>query len=543
MLEKYSLRRSLGAKSALNIILIAAILGGAVVASGFQVYKQSMEDQLIRTAGNLAVTVAEQVDANSISRYLESGQPDSEYWRTRERIAQIQRNNDISYILVIKPTEEGFYYIYDTDQRETAYWLGDFEPHVEGDGFYEQLDLFLAGKDVPPIISEFEGLGWYLSVCMPLKDAAGVTQAYVDVDMSMEQIKAMQRDFLTRLIRLLALIAMVLAVLSVLTARRMIVNPINRLAEATSEFVRRQQEGGGERQVVMDLPKLDTGDEVGRLYLCIRQMEADIYEYIDNLTAVTAEKERIGAELGIATQIQASMLPCIFPPFPDRREFDIFATMKPAKEVGGDFYDFFLVDEDHLALVIADVSGKGVPAALFMVIAKTLLKNDAQAGNSPGQVLEKVNGQLCENNEAGMFVTVWLGILEISTGKMVCANAGHEYPALCPAGGSFELLKDKHGFVLAGMEGARYKEYELELKPGDTLYVYTDGVSEATDAGNELFGTDRMLEALNGAPAAVPGELLPRVKEKIEAFVGEAPQFDDITMLGLRYCGNGGAVV
>ena len=261
---------------------------------------------------------------------------------------------------------------------------------------------------------------------------------------------------------------------------------------------------------------------------------------IVRIAQVTAEKERIGAELNVATQIQASMLPCIFPAFPDRPEFDVYATMQPAKEVGGDFYDFFLVDEDHLALVIADVSGKGVPAALFMVIAKTLLKNSAQTGASPKEILEKVNNQLCENNDAEMFVTVWIGILQISTGKIVCANAGHEYPAIRHAGGCYELVKDKHGFVLAGMGGARYREYELQLKQGDGLYVYTDGVVEATNANQELYGTERMLAALNINPHAIPEEQLPAVKADIDSFVGDAPQFDDITMLGLYYRGPAG---
>ena len=236
----------------------------------------------------------------------------------------------------------------------------------------------------------------------------------------------------------------------------------------------------------------------------------------------------------MATQIQASMLPCIFPAFPEREEMDIYAIMEPAKEVGGDFYDFFLVDEDHLALVMADVSGKGVPAALFMVIAKTLLKNRAQMGESPKKVLEQVNNQLCENNEAEMFVTVWLGIYEISTGKLRAANAGHEYPAVKRAGGSFELFRDKHGFVLAGMENAQYWEYEMELREGDMLFVYTDGVPEAMDAENRLYGTERMLRALNGAPQAGPEELLRLVREDIGRFAGKAPQFDDITMLCLQ---------
>lgn len=246
------------------------------------------------------------------------------------------------------------------------------------------------------------------------------------------------------------------------------------------------------------------------------------------------EKERIGAELNVATQIQASMLPCVFPAFPEYKEFDIYASMNPAKEVGGDFYDFFLVDPDHLALVMADVSGKGVPAALFMMITKTLLKNAAQSGLSPAAALETVNNQLLENNEAGMFVTVWLGIYEISTGRLTASNAGHEYPALKRAGGNFTLFKDKHGFVMGGMEDVTYREYELELHAGDILFLYTDGVAEATNKENQLYGTDRMLDILNKTENADSKDLLLAVRSDIDLFVGEAEQFDDITMLALQ---------
>lgn len=249
------------------------------------------------------------------------------------------------------------------------------------------------------------------------------------------------------------------------------------------------------------------------------------------------EKERIGAELNVATQIQASMLPCVFPAFPEYEEFDIYASMDPAKEVGGDFYDFFLVDPDHLALVMADVSGKGVPAALFMMITKTLLKNAAQSGLCPGAVLETVNNQLLENNEAGMFVTVWLGIYEISTGRLTAANAGHEYPAVKRVGGSFTLFKDKHGFVMGGMEDVTYREYELTLHAGDILFLYTDGVAEATNKEKQLYGTDRMLDALNKKENADSKELLLTVRADIDLFVGEAEQFDDITMLALKIKG------
>ena len=240
------------------------------------------------------------------------------------------------------------------------------------------------------------------------------------------------------------------------------------------------------------------------------------------------------AELNVATNIQKSMLPGIFPAFPDRKEFDIYAAMRPAKEVGGDFYDFFLVDDDHLALVIADVSGKGVPAALFMMIAKTLLKNAAQSGLSPKEVLGRVNYRLLENNSAEMFVTVWLGILEISTGKMICSNAGHENPMIKRKGEPFEMFKDPHGFVLAGMETSKYKEYELQLNPGDILFVYTDGVTEATTKDLRLFGTDGILKSLNSRDGIPVKERIIAAYQDIDAFVGSAPQFDDITMLALE---------
>ena len=272
---------------------------------------------------------------------------------------------------------------------------------------------------------------------------------------------------------------------------------------------------------------------VGLSFVCIT-VARRTRGLLERQAADSAARQRIETELNVATQIQADLLPRIFPAFPERPEFDIYASMTPAKEVGGDFYDFFLVDDDHLALVIADVSGKGVPAALFMVVAKTLLKNAAQTGLSPRAVLEKVNNQLCENNEAEMFVTVWLGFYEISTGRLTAANAGHEYPAIQRANGTFELFKDRHGFVLAGMENARYREYELELGMGDTLFVYTDGVAEATDGANVLYGTDRMLEALNRSRDRAPEELLRDVKRDIDRFVGGVPQFDDITMLAIR---------
>ena len=247
------------------------------------------------------------------------------------------------------------------------------------------------------------------------------------------------------------------------------------------------------------------------------------------------ETSRIETELTLAASIQANMLPNIFPAYPEREEFDIYASMTPAKEVGGDFYDFFFIDDDHLGIVMADVSGKGIPAALFMMISKSLVQNAAITGKSAHEVLETVNNQLCANNPEEMFVTVWFGILEISTGKLQYANAGHEHPAYKAANGDFELIMDKHGLVCGAMADVPYRQKELIMEPGAKLFLYTDGVAEATNSSNELFGTDRMIEALKKAEGGTPEEILAGVNKAVDGFVKEAPQFDDLTMLCLHY--------
>ncbi len=322
-------------------------------------------------------------------------------------------------------------------------------------------------------------------------------------------------------------IILVLASIGALTVAGRIVKPVERMTERMSEI--------NDSDLAFEMEDAyKTNDEIEVLAEAFAKLSKRTRDYIDQITRITAEKERIGAELELATRIQADMLPNIFPAFPERPEFDIFASMTPAKEVGGDFYDFFLIDDDHLGLVMADVSGKGVPAALFMMMSKILVGNYAMMGGSPAKVLEQVNTQICKNNDEEMFVTVWFGILEISTGKVTAANAGHEYPILRKANGEFEIFKDKHGFVIGGMEGMRFKEYEFQLEMGGALFLYTDGVAEATNANNELFGTDRMLKALNQDPGAEPKGLLRNMKQAVDEFVGEAPQFDDLTMLAVK---------
>ena len=246
----------------------------------------------------------------------------------------------------------------------------------------------------------------------------------------------------------------------------------------------------------------------------------------------SAEKHRIESELNVATQIQTSMLPNNFP---ECKEIDLYATMTPAREVGGDFYDFFMVDDRHLAIVMADVSGKGVPAALFMVIGKTLIKDHTNPNRDLGEIFTRVNNLLCESNSEGLFITAFEGVLDLVTGEFNYVNAGHEMPMISRGGQAFEVHKIRPGFVLAGMEDMRYRAGSLTLEPGDKLFQYTDGVTEATNANNELYGMERLTNILAQNSAKSVQEILPAVRADIDAFVGKAPQFDDITMLCMEY--------
>lgn len=450
-------------------------------------------------------------DYNEIKDQIES-------FRTSMKIMDIylQTQIDQTSIAIVDPVESVSSFGYPTEN----------EP---------EFAQYNSNMRIPATVSNGE-YGWLCSGYEVFYDEAGEAIATVGVDISMDRIMAARYKYLRKLALSMTSLMLLLGALMVWYSRRQIVVPLQKLTRAAEGFLRNEKENDGDGSTLSEPMELDihTRDEIETLYHTIRTMEININEYTQDLMTVTAEKERIGAELNVATKIQSDMLPSIFPAFPERHEFEIYATMTPAKEVGGDFYDFFLVDDRHLAMVIADVSGKGVPAALFMVISKTLLKNALMLGMTPKQALESVNNQLCENNESYMFVTVWAGIMDIDTGKVVAANAGHEYPAIRRANGEFELIKDKHGIPLGCMEDFVHTQYEFEIESGGTLYVYTDGVAEATDSANQLYGTDRMLTALNQEPDAAPQQLLANVAQGIDVFVGEAPQFDDITMLALK---------
>lgn len=543
---RQNVKFSLGKKLTAMIVFLSVALSLVAILVSYRIFSSTMTRYYKELGTNLVRTLASQLDADELDYYYETGEMDENYYKTQKFIQDLVASNNVEYLYVVRPNGVGVTFLFDSDME-----VGEGGEYYDGGycalgtyvdlvgGFAENLDKLLAGEDVEPIIQQDAGFGWLMTAMVPVLHEDGTMAGYVMADISMNDVMHTRQTFLITLVVLLVALTVAFIVLFLMILRRKVIRPIDQLTQATGAFIQNNEAELAAGTATVNVPEIRTGDEVEELADSFRKMEEDMISYIRSFMKITAEKERIGAELNVATQIQADMLPRIFPAFPERQEFDIYATMNPAKEVGGDFYDFFLVDDDHLAVVIADVSGKGVPAALFMVIAKTLIKNHAQNKETPGEVFTHTNEQLCEGNDVGLFVTAWMGILQISTGHFVYVNAGHNPPLLRRAGGSFEWLKSRPGFVLAGMEGVRYRENEMELAPGDVLYLYTDGVTEATDVHQQLFGEERLQAALNEQPMLPVNQMLSKIKGCIGAFVGEAEQFDDITMLGLEYLKRG----
>ena len=444
--------------------------------------------------------------------------------------------NDLGQVILASDSEGPFRAELSEEASDIRSGGGELSQFISG--AYENTtaltELAVGGTAYYLVGSPMQTIGWTL-ICAIEKEITDQPELQMlsEYDKINEDASAQFRAGTVRTNRTAAMIiaaVLLLGAAAALFAAKKIADPIE---EMTRTIVRSSQTG---RPFVME-DCYRTGDEIEILASSFDDLSRKTKQYIEDITRITREKERVSTELHMANQIQEGMLPNIYPAFPDRTEFDIYATMDPAREVGGDFYDFFLIDDDHLCLLIADVSGKGVPAALFMMASKIILANNAMMGKSPAKILEDTNAAICSNNRMEMFVTVWLGILEISTGKLTAANAGHEYPVFMRPGGPYERLKDKHGFVVGGMSGVRYREYELRLEPGARVFLYTDGVTEANNAQNELFGMDRMVRALNEVEDASPKEVLEHVADAVDGFVEDAEQFDDVTMLCLAYYG------
>ena len=332
---------------------------------------------------------------------------------------------------------------------------------------------------------------------------------------------------------LFAFLLVALAFSCMLMINYLVLLPLKKVQENIGLYV----ETKDSRMVADNLLKIESHNEIAELSSDLAGMAEELTAYMVRNEQIAVKEERDRTELALAGRIQASMLPNVFPPYPARKDFEIYASMTPAKEVGGDFYEFFFVDDHHLCIMIADVSGKGIPAALFMMATMILLENNVKMGKSPAQTLSDINTAICNKNIEGMFVTVWLGIIDLSTGKMICANAGHEYPMLKKPGERYEIIKDKHDLVLGAMKGWKYDEYELLMEPGASLFLYTDGLSETINPQEKMFGTDRILEQLNTNPNCSTEETLTGMKEAVDKYIDGKEPFDDLTMMSFAYHG------
>ena len=538
------------AKTVFSTVSFTLILTFAIAAIGFKLYK----DSVMRSYRSYADTVLKYAYSESVkysfgdmiaARYMPKN-----YEELRNELNTIKENSGIEYLYAIyfndindihslhyainaktkKELEAGGEYTYLGQACET----GAFED----DTLQTLQQAVKSGKrDTGSLDGYSDTYGHMLNGYHVIFDSKDNPVGLICVEIDINRIYVDLWRYVLLVILTATAVTAVIVLLHLHNTNNYLIKPILTIADNSESFVKKMEANADPDELIFEDVKVKSEGELHLLAENVKRMADGVSTYMTNLKEATSEKERISTELSLATKIQAAMLPHSFPPFPGRTEFDIYAVMDPAKEVGGDFYDFFLIDDDHLGLVMADVSGKGIPAALFMMVSKIILQSCAMLGRSPAEILTKTNEALSSNNQANMFVTVWLGILEISTGKLTAANAGHEYPAIRQNGGEFVLYKDRHGFAVGGMEGTRYTEYELQLKPGDKLFLYTDGVPEATDKEDMMFGNERMLSALNKNTEADSKQLLMNVRTSVNAFVKDAEQFDDLTMMCLEYKG------
>ena len=517
-----------------GVILFGILLGAVCSTVGYMEFTTVLEQQYNDSAYEIAETARTILNPDKFEQYLETGQTDEEYENILSRLDTLTDATNVTFIYVARVSEDykTLTYIYDTVNSSTGfdrYPLGYTASDLDEKHTENVIKIMTEGGRAEKYLYSYsKESGAHTTAAIDVKNSDGKIIAMLCVEKPMTRLENARNAYVLHVVFwTLGAIVLFIFVYSIIL-RRGVIKPIEALTKEAERFAQ------------TNLPStkplnITQRDEVGILARAVEKMETDIAEYTENLTAITAEKERVNTELSVATRIQANMLPSIFPAFPERKEIDIYATMNPAKEVGGDFYDFFMVDERHLAIVMADVSGKGVPAALFMVIGKTLIKDHTQPRKDLGEVFTEVNELLCESNSEGLFITAFEGVLDLVNGDFRFVNAGHEIPYICKKDGDFEPYKIRAGFVLAGMEGMRYKCGEIQLDIGDKIFQYTDGVTEATNVNNELYGMDRLTEILGENSDLPPAELLPKIKEDIDKFVGEAPQFDDITMLCLEY--------
>ena len=521
----------------LGIILMLVLFGTMAQLLGYVQFSDEFAQEYTENAFRIANAAESYIIPDYLDEYLEKHGNSSLYRQTYQDLTNLCNKVNARFIYVIQPDEtyDNITFVFNTvndDSGFEPYEIGYVRPTTNDDYKLKYQLLYEGLSDKAYVLRDrgFIETDSHITAMIPLKDNLGKVRGILCVQRQMDALTKARFSYMIKMLVVLLSLIIMATFLYDLFLKRYLIKPLRKITKETTRFASSQSKAESKLT-----DKIKSNNEIGQLAASVDKMESETLTYIDNLTRVTAESQRIGTELAVAAGIQQGMLDAVAP---DRDDVSIYATMSPAKEVGGDFYDYFMIDDDHLGIVIADVSGKGVPASLFMAITKMMINDRTMIHKSPAKILEATNERICKNNKLDMFITVWLGILELSTGKILAANAGHEYPAVYRNGKGFELLKDKHGFVVGGMSGVHYKDYELTLKPGEALFLYTDGVPEATSADNELFGVERMTKALNVDPEGTPEEILANVQDAVDKFVDKAPQFDDLTMLCVRYHGS-----
>ncbi len=528
-------------KFIISLGIMGIVLTVTISISSYQNSKTYLEDMYATRVINGGRCVADMLDIEDIKTIIsENGDQSEAYARVVKMLETQKKDGDVTYLSLAVPDEDSITFYIDVcvpemgddPANQIAYGSDILYSDAASDekdleNYKIAWDYYSKGKDLDEPLVTDNSYGYNYSAVSPILDENGNTIAEIQYILDMTQVRQHLNNFLISMLSISLLIVLFTVLAYMLFVRKVVIVPIGKLAAFTNKIT-------ASKEFKDQHIEIKTGDEIEELGNSFNFMLVELENYIKNLSEITAEKERIGAELDIAAHIQASMLPCIFPAFPEREQFEVFASMTPAKEVGGDFYDFFMVDDTHLAIVMADVSGKGVPAALFMVIGKTLLKDHTLPTSDLGEVFNRVNNLLCEANSEGLFITAFEGVLDLVTGEFTFVNAGHELPFIYHDK-TYKPYKTRPGFVLAGMEEMRYKVGSITLSEGDKIFQYTDGVTEATNANEELYGMERLEAALNRHGDLSPIQLLPAIKEDIDQFVGDAPQFDDITMLCLEF--------
>ncbi len=439
---------------------------------------------------------------------------------------------DNVYFVVYDEENSSLVHVIDTDSFDKlGYKTGDWEYIAKKD-----MEQFLAREDIPCYVHRSAANSLVFTTGSYFKVIDDKTYGMILADFIIGDMAYDIAMFMIRFVVAIAIAAIIFGLVLNRQLKHGLVEPINKIADAARSY---GEEGTPGETGESPFSSLDirTGDEIEILGDVMKQMEQNLGTSVKNLTDMTAREERARAELDAAAQIQKAALPAVFPAFPDRNEFDVYATMEPAKVVGGDFYDFFLVDDDHLCVLIADVSDKGMPAALFMMSSQAVLRNNAMMGKSPADILSDANAAICANNKLRMFVTVWLGILELSTGFLTYANAGHEPVAISRGDQGFEFVKGQQRPAIGIIPEIRYLEQEIAFLPGDKVFLYTDGVTETEDSQKEFFGSSRLLETLRNADADSCRDVIQSVREGISSFAQGATQYDDTTMLCFMYKG------